>query len=80
MKTRLPYFGEFLFLLAALVLGMIIAMAVIGGLSPFESDVMTIVVAAIAVVFAGHHLWYSRHRHEIEHVPERLAARERRGF
>jgi membrane protein YdbS with pleckstrin-like domain len=80
MKTRLPYLTEFVFLVAALVLGLIGAMVLIGGLSPFESGVMTGVVAAIAVIFLGHHIWYARHRDEIEHHPDRLAARERRGF
>jgi hypothetical protein len=80
MRNRLPSVGEFVFLVDVLIVGMLTGLVVISGINPFDSALMTGVLAAPVIVFATHHVWYTRHRQEIEHERERLAARERRGF
>ena len=80
MRWRLPFLGEFLFLLVALVSAMTAALVVISGINPLENTAMLVVGATSVVVLGGHHVWYARHRDEIEHDPGRLSARERRGY
>ena len=80
MRNHLPFFGDFLFVVDALVVAMTAALIVIGGINPLDSPVMVGLAVATIVIFGAHHVWYVRSRDEIEHDPQRLASRERRGF
>lgn len=72
--------GQFIYVIDALVLAAIAAVFVIGGLSPFESPVMTIVFLVSLAGVAVHHFWRVRNLEDIEHDPATRQDRERRGF
>jgi hypothetical protein len=72
--------GEFVYVVAVMFAALGAAVMVLGGFGPLRST-EGIVFFAVAGVIAGvHHLWYARHRGEIESSPEQRAMRERRGF
>jgi hypothetical protein len=72
--------GEFIYVVDALILALVAAVFVIGGLSPFESPVMTVVTLLALAVVAVHHLWWMRNRADAERAETRRRGRERRGF
>lgn len=80
LPSPLAFLGEFVYIVDLFVIAMMIAVFVIGGLSPFESPVMTVVTLLSIGVIVLHQIWYRRHRTEIERGAEHRHARERRGF
>jgi putative copper export protein len=75
-----PSLADFLYVTVMLVVGLLCAVVLIGGVNPFESPLLTAILGFSALAAAAHHMYYTRHRYEIEHSRTRLAARERRGF
>ena len=75
-----PSLADFLYVTVMLVVGLLCAVVLIGGINPFDSPLLTALLGLSAVASAVHHYYYSRHKYEIEHSRTRLAARERRGF
>lgn len=71
---------QFVFVLDALALGLVGSVLLLAGASPFESAGLAMALATGIVILGVHHVWYVRHRAEIEHDPQRVRARERRGF
>lgn len=72
--------AEFAFVIGALFASMTAALVIIGGVDPLSNGFMIgifVVVTAIALI---HHLWYSRHKAEIETSLQHHAERERRGY
>ena len=80
VRSALNWTAEFVFYFDLLVLGLLVAILVIGTINPLDSAALTVFLAATAILLGVHHVWYARHRYELEHDPRRLAARERRGF
>ena len=60
--------------------GLYVSLLVLGGFSPVEAGVATL-VAGTAAVLLGAHFWHMhRHAGDVLHDPRIKAARERRGF
>jgi hypothetical protein len=75
-----PSLAYFVYVTDMLVLGLVAAVVVVGGINPLESPLLTGVLGFSAVTAIAHHAYYARHKYEIEHDRVQLAARERRGF
>lgn len=80
LRPGLLFLGEFLFFVDVLVIGLVLGVVALGGIDPFKSTALTALIAATVLIAGVHHVWYRRHRREIEQSHEHLAARERRGF
>ena len=79
IRTPATWFGETVFVFAAISLGLIAVGALIG-LNPLTSPAISVALALIAAIFFGRNRWYRRHREEIERSGVSRARRERRGF
>jgi hypothetical protein len=80
IRSGARWLGEFAFVMDSLLAAMLVAVVVIGRIDPLASAPMIGFVAATLVIIAVHHVWYARHRREIESGHEHQAGRERRGF
>lgn len=76
----LSFLGEFVYVVDLFVIGAVIAVAVIAGITPFDSPTMTGVTIVSLTIVALHQLWYRTHKDEIDKGPRRRHDRERRGF
>lgn len=72
--------GEFLYVGIALCVGLFAAVLVLSTTNPLDSPAIMGVFGAVALLGVWHHLWYRRHRVEVETSHEHHEARERRGF
>jgi hypothetical protein len=72
--------AEFAFIVGALFATMTAALVVVGGVNPLSSGFMIGIFVVVTFSALIHHLWYSRHRAEIEAGMEHHADRERRGY
>jgi Flp pilus assembly protein TadB len=62
----------------AMVLGLIIFFAIVGGAA--DSPALSIIAIVAAVLLAAHSLWRHRRRHELTLNVQDRRTRERRGF
>jgi hypothetical protein len=79
VRIGATWVGEALFVLAAIVFGLMVVGALIG-LNPLSTPVTIAALIVIPVIFLGRARWYRRHRDEIERSGVPHARRERRGF
>ncbi len=74
------WLGEFVYVTDLLVLALVAAAAVIGGLNPLDSPVLVGVLVFSAVVLLGHRVWNAAHAEAPGAQHARQSDRERRGF
>jgi hypothetical protein len=74
----LAVLSETFWLLALAVIWMFAFFVVLGAFSPGQAVIVTLIVAALAVLWIGHAVWVSRHADGRD--PNARRARERRGF
>jgi hypothetical protein len=79
IRTPATWAGEAIFIVAVIVLGLIMAGALIG-LNPLSSPIVIVALLVIAVIVIGRTRWYRRNREEIQRGGAEHARRERRGF
>jgi hypothetical protein len=70
--------SETFWVLVLAVVVLFVFFVALGALSPGDVIVLTLVVAALALLWVVHAVWDSRHRDP--HDPSLVRARERRGF
>ena len=83
MRRRSPFLAALSETFWVLVLAVVVLFAfflALGAFSPREVTGLSLVVAALAVLWVAHALWESRRRDPHEHDPSTVRARERRGF
>jgi hypothetical protein len=77
-SRMLSTLSETLWILVLAVVVLFAFFVALGAFSPGEVVGVTLVVAALALLWIAHAFWDSRHRDP--HDPAMLRARERRGF
>lgn len=70
--------GETFWMLVLAVVVLFAFFVALGAFEPGEVIALTLVVAALALLWVAHAVWDSRHRDP--HDPSLVRARERRGF
>ena len=79
-RGALAQIAEAVYIVDVVVVGMLAGIVVLAGINPFHSAALTTALLATAAVLALHHMWFVRHRDEIQHDPHSHTARDRRGF
>lgn len=80
LRDAAVWAGEFFYVIDILFASLVIAIVVLGGIDPVKSPFIGAFLLVTGISLLVHHVWYARHRTDIEQGHPRHAARERRGF
>jgi hypothetical protein len=80
IRAANAWLRDFVFVIDALVLGLIVSMVVVGGVNPLDNPALLIGILACVGILISHHVWYVHHRFEVDHERSHVLARERRGY